>query len=158
MKYLWILFALLISFSAVGQADLLTKKGFKYYYKDKKYKCKELGIVYKESQNALDLYNSGRGNVKAANILGYTGLGFIVLGTGGLFTDSFEGVILGGLSILTGLVVELIALVPRGIGNGKLKKARKTFNFEMIERKGYNSDTSLSLGITRNGFGFVYQF
>lgn len=159
MRYLWILFLLIFSSSAIGQADLVTKKGSKYYYKGDQYKCKELGIIYKDSEEAMDIYSSGRKNVKSANFTAYLGIALIVVGLGvAVNSDSFQGVIAGSLSIVIGLVVEVVALVPLGIGKGKIRKAMNIFNFDMIERHGYQEEPSVSLGVTKNGIGLVYHF
>ncbi len=154
-----------ISYSLVGQADLLEKKGRKYTYKGVVYKCKELSTIYKDNQEAMDLYISGRSHKKAANLTAYIGLGFIGLGLGSGLAGSIAGgdiglvgLILGVLSAGVGIVLEIVAITPRIVGNRKLKKARKTFNFEMIERHGYKSDTSLLFGVTKNGIGLVMQF
>ena len=82
-----------------------------------------------------------------------------LIGTGYLLASNGDGdtaLFAGGIVVL-GLVAENIALIPGIWGPRKLKKALNTFNYEMIERHGYQSDTSLSLGITKNGLGFVLQ-
>ena len=158
MKILWVFIALLFSCAALGQAELMSKKGSKYYYKNKIYNYKELGTVYAGHDEALEIYMSGRGNIRGANVMAYTGLGMILLGVAMASGGRLDGGILGGFSIATGVLLEVIGLIPRGIGKSKLSKAMKTFNFDMIERHGYNTDPSLSFGMTRNGIGLVYQF
>ena len=158
MKILWVVVTLLFSYGAMGQAELLSKKGSKYYYKEKEYECKELSVVYADHNESMNFYTSGRSNIRAANMMTYVGLGFIVIGVGMASGGRFDRGIAGGFSIAAGLLLEIIGLIPRGIGKGKLSKAMKTFNFEMIERHGYNADQSLSFGMTGNGIGLVYQF
>ena len=69
-----------------------------------------------------------------------------------------DSAIVGGLSLTLGALLELVGLVPRLLGAKKLRRARSTFNFEMIERHGYKIESDLSFGMTRNGAGFVYSF
>ncbi len=159
MKFFWIVLSLFVSSTAVGQADLLLKKKSIYYYKDKQYSCEELGVIYKDHPQSLELYYSGKGSSKVAGTLGYIGLGFLVLGLGVAFTSGgYGGAAVGALSITVGLVLEIVALVPLSIGKNKLKKAMRLFNFDAMERHGYQADPSLSFGITGNGVGLVYQF
>jgi len=159
MKFLSILIALFITSSAMGQADLLMKKKSIYYFKNKEYKCEELGVVYKDHPKSLELYYSGKSVANISGTIGYIGLGFLVAGFGVTFTsDGYGSAAVGGLSIIVGLLFEVVALVPLSIGKNKLKKARRLFNFDMMEKHGYESNPSLSFGATGNGLGLVYQF
>ena len=158
MKYLLLLVLVFFCFDSFSQNNLLEKSGRKYTYKDEVYKCKELGDVYKIHQESLDLYNSGRANKRAANVVAIVGVPFALGGFILTSSGSIEGLIFGILSIAASVVIELVALIPRGAGSAKLRKARKTFNFEMLERHGYQSETSLVFGVTTNGLGLVYQF
>ena len=159
MKPLVIFIGLLISISSFGQTKHLEKKGNRYIFEGKEYKCKELGQVYSAYEVSLDLYDSGRSKKRVARNMSYIGIGIIGVGIGGgLIVGDIAGAVVAGLSIAGGVVLELIALAPRGIGNGKLRKARKEFNYEMIRRHGYKEDTSLIFGVTGNGMGLVYQF
>ena len=159
MKPLFILIGLLISISSFGQTKLLEKNGNRYIFEGKEYKFKELGQVYSTHEVSLDLYNNGRNKKRVARNMSYIGVGIIGLGIGGgLIVGDVSGAIVAALSIAGGVVLELIALAPRGIGNRKLRKARKEFNYEMIERHGYKEDTSLIFGVTKGGVGLVYQF
>ena len=158
MKYISFLIAVFISFSASGQANLLEKRGGNYYYKGQKYQCDELSEVYEEYQVALDLYFSGRNSKRAANIVAITGVPFVLGGVLGLASGDFGGQIFGAFSLVAGSLLELVALIPRGIGGRKLRKARKIFNYEMIDRHGYNEDVSISFSQTPNGLGLVMNF
>jgi len=158
MKYLICLIVLLISFSAAGQADLLEKRGSKYFYKDEVYKGSELVSIYIDHQESLDLYLAGRSNIRAANSTALIGVPFLVLGIVGLTSGSLLSAGLGYISVLGGVVLELTALIPRARGSQKLKKARKDFNYEMIRRHGYEEDTSLSLQINQGGMALVFTF
>jgi len=91
MKFLALFLLVLFSFSATSQADLLEKKGRKYLYKGKQYKCKELSSIYSQSKDAYKLYKSGKRKKKVARIFAYTGLGLLVSGgILGILTDDFN--------------------------------------------------------------------
>jgi hypothetical protein len=159
MKFLVLVIAVLISFSAAGQADLLEKKGGKFYYKGKVYKREYLGSVYTQSPEAYRLFKSGIKNNTRAKIFGLTGAGLI--GGGILLAviiDSIATLTIGAGAIVLGVISADIALVFVIKGHVRLKKAFNTFNHEMIEKHGYQTDTSLNFGVTNNGLGFVYQF
>jgi len=160
MKYLILLVACLISFSAMGQADLLEKKGRKYYYKGKVYKSSYLGAIYNQSPEAYRLFKSGKKKKKRAMIFALTGLG--LMGTGALLArtgvDFGPAQVIGGGMIGLGVISEIIAIFPAIGGHRRMKKALKTFNHDMIERHGFQSETSLVFGVTGNGVGFVIQF
>ena len=159
MKPYLIILGLFITMVSFGQDNHLEKKGKRYIFNGKEYKCKELGEVYSTYQPSLELYLSGRKMKRRARNMSYVGLGLIGGGIGvGLAVGDVEGAVVAGLSIAGGILIEIIALAPRGIGNAKLKKARKEFNYEMIRRHGYDSDVSLSFGLTTNGVGLVYSF
>jgi len=158
MKYLTLSLLLFFSLSTYCQADLLEKVKGKYFYKGNVYQQKELGSVYEILQESLDLYISGMKRRKSSNVFTYIGLPFTVGGILGLSSDGLDNIVFGGISFLIGGIIELVAIFPRLEGNHKLRKALRTFNYEMIERYGYQSDTSLSLGMTGNGLGFVYCF
>jgi hypothetical protein len=158
MKYLYILISVLISFSASGQADLLEKFSNRYIYKDRLYKCDELGEIYETHQESLDLYLSGRKNKNTARTVSILGLPFIAGGILGVASNNVGARILGALFIIGGVGIELISFIPRGIGNRKLRMARSKFNFEMIRRHGYKEDVSLTFSQTPNGVGFVLNF
>jgi len=158
MKYLIILIAILISFSVLGQDYFLEKKGDIYFYKGQLYSFDELAILYEDHPASMDLYLSGKRSKIGAKIFAILGIPFLVGGGLGLASGGFNPKILGPLLILTGGAIELIALIPKGVANRRFRKARRLFNYEMIERHGYQSDTSLSLAATGNGVGFVLQF
>jgi len=159
--------ALLFSVSAQGQADLLTKKGSKFYYQDKKYKCKELDPIYEQHCISFDLYNSGLRLKRCGRINGYVGLGLFALGLGGVVLGAenivtrgslnYLGVI-GGLSIGASFILEVVAIIQKIRGGHKLKKARRLFNIEMIERHGYKEEVSISFGQTTHGLGIAVDF
>lgn len=158
MKYIATLLLLLFAISGFSQAEFLEKRRNIYVYKGKAYKCDELGEVYKEYQESLDLYISGMKHRSAANTMTYVGLGLLGIGIGGVRTDDLGWKVIGGLSIFGGVLIEFIAIIPRGIASGKLAKARKDFNYEMIRRYGYKEDTSLNLQLNQNGLALVYSF
>jgi hypothetical protein len=158
MRYLSFLIVMLISFSATGQANLLEKKGGEFMYRGESYTSSELDLVYENHLESMDLYLSGLRYKEVANIIAILGIPFLVGGGIGLVSGGFSPKALGALLIVSGGIIELIALVPKGVGNWKLRKARRTFNYDMIERQGYNTDTSLSFRVTGNGLGLVYQF
>lgn len=159
MRFFWIVLALLFSSISSAQADLVSKEGTKYFYKNKEYKCEDLQPIYADSPEALEYYLSGRKSYSSARIMGYTGLTVILLsGALMLGNGNLEGFIIGGLGIAGGLIIEIIALVPLGRGSIKMKKAMNTFNYEMIEKHGYGKEVSLSIGYTGNGVGLVYSF
>jgi hypothetical protein len=158
MKYILLFIALGFFSSVTAQSNLLLKEKGKYFYNEKEYKCEELGDVYINYPESLITYISGRRNKRAANVVAITGVPFLIGGAIGLASDDIGGVIFGAFSFVSGGLLTIISLIPRGIGNAKLQKARKMFNYEMIERHGYREDTSLSIGVTPNGVGLVYQF
>lgn len=159
MRLLFILLTSIFTISCFGQTKQLENKGERYFFDGKEYKCKELGEVYKTYQVSLDLYNEGRKKKRVARNMAFVGLGLIAGGVGvGLAVGDIPGAVIAGLSIAGGIAIELIALAPRALGNSKLRKARKEFNYEMIRRHGYKSDTSLSISVTQNGVGFVMSF
>lgn len=57
-----------------------------------------------------------------------------------------------------GALKELAALVLFVSGKTNLYKARKEFNFRMLEIHGYDSEISTGLSETQNGFGLIAQF
>jgi len=124
----------------------------------KTYSSKQLGEVYIEYNKSMDLYLSGESNKRAANIIAIIGAPFVVGGIIGVTSGDYGGVVLGALSLVAGGIIEIVALIPRGVGSSKLQKARRIFNYEMIERHGYNAETALSISATENGLGFVFQF
>ena len=159
MRYLSFLLAVLISISVAGQANLLEKKGNLYFYKGQTYECSELDIVYKEHQESYDIYLSGLKSKNASYTVALLGIPFLVGGGLGLISAGFNPKIVGPLLLLSGGIIELIGLIiPKKIGNRKLRKAQSKFNHKMIEQHGYNSDASLLFGATENGLGFVFQF
>lgn len=159
MKPYLIILGLLVTVASFGQTKQLEKKGKRYLFEGKEYKCKELGDVYSSYQTSLDLYNAGRRKKRVARNMSYIGLGLIGGGIGaGLAVGDVEGAVVAALAIAGGIVIEIVAFVPRGLGNGKLQKARREFNYEMIRRHGYNEVGSVSLGLTNNGLGLVYSF
>jgi hypothetical protein len=158
MKYLIILTAVLISFASFGQADLLEKKGRKYIYKGKVYKSSYLGSIYSQSPEAYKLFKSGKKKTRRAKIYGLTGLGLIGVGFSSIQFQDFNIAVIGGGVIVLGVISGTIAIFSAIGGHRRLKKALKTFNYDMIERHGYQSDTALAFGVTHNGLGFVLQF
>jgi len=158
-KVLLSLLALMVSFSLLGQADILTKKGKKYYYKGEDYKCKELGPIYEQVPEAIQKYESGLSHKKTARILTFAGLGLIGAGIAiPFFSHSFGPLVIGGLSIMGGITVQIVAIFPRIRGGNQIRKAKDIFNFEMIKRHGYDNRSSLSLNSTSNGIGLVLTF
>ncbi len=150
---------MLFAINICGQDYLLDKKGSSYFYNGKEYKCKQLGIVYIEHEEAFDVYRSGRRSHDAGKYLGIGGIatigvGFMVLA----YANNVYGRVYGGITILSGMLVEAVAVFYLIRGSIKLNKARKIFNFKMLERHGYNSELSLMIGGTRNGIGLIAQF
>ena len=156
----FILFILtLLAINVCGQDYLIDKRGGSYYYQGKEYKCKQLGIVYIEYEEAFNIYHSGKRNFNTAKYLAIGGIvsigvGFMVM----LNSKNVYGLVYGGITVLTGMLVESVALFYLIKGDIKTSKARKKFNFEMLERHGYNSEVSLVFGGTKNGFGLIVQF
>ena len=155
MKILRFLLLLLFSYSVMGQTDIMTIDGSKYYYKGEVYKCKELGPIYEQSEKALNLYNSGRKYYKVANFT--FGLGFGIFGLAIVFASGQHweetAISLGAAGLLG-----LLALIPRIVGDQKVGLAREAFNFNMLERHGYKSEYSLNIGTTINGMGITLIF
>lgn len=149
---------LILPFFAFGQVDLISKNGSDYIYRNDVYKSNELAELYMQSQNALDLYKSGRKYRTVGRTIGYAGLALIVTGLVGLATDQKDFMLFDGGAIGIGLLLELIAIAPIIKGSYNLNKALKTFNYEMIERHGYQSDTSLSINVTGNRVGLIMTF
>ena len=158
MKYISVLIAVLISLSVTGQSYLLEEKGDDYLYKGQLYSIDELDVLYEDHQKSMDLYLSGLRNKDDAYTIALLGIPFIVGGGLGLMSGGFSPKIIGPLLILSGGAIELIALIQKPIGNWKLRRARSHFNYNMIERHGYQSDISFAFGVTNNGMGLVLQF
>ena len=158
MRMLIIIFMLLFAFSVKGQPDFLTKKGNGYFYKNNKYNWKELGAVYKESEAASDLYKSGRTYKIMGQTTAYIGAGVIMAGISVAPGVSLQNKSTGFIIVGAGLFLELVAITPLIIGKQKLRQAMETFNFDMIKRHGYETEKSLSLSGTNNGFGLELQF
>ena len=156
MKFLVFLLVTLFSLPAFGQADLLTKKGKKYFYKDQVYKCIELGAVYKENQESLHLYELSRQLTKIANVSAIIGIPLFLGGAVLALSDKNKR--LGVVAAESAIWLELLAIIPRLFGAHNLNKARKTFNLEMIRRHGYKEAVSISFTETANGVGIVFQF
>ncbi len=157
---IFVFFLLLLNTVCTSAQDyLLIKEKGKYYHNGQEYKCKELGQVYRESEEALKWYNKGRRNLRVATYLSFGGLalGGVAYGIGSSAED------LGALAVIAlllgvGLIVELVAVVFALRGSGKLKRAREEFNFDMLEKFGLQSDMSLTFGGTKNGVGLILQF
>ena len=147
---------------------LLEKKGRKYYFDGQKYKCKELTPVYERHLPALSTYLNGRKDKHKSKVMAWTGLAGLVGGfaitVGGVASafgssnDSGFQIVFGLVTMGAGLGLEIASIVYSVRGRSKLKKARREFNIEMIERHGYESDLSLSLETTQNGIGLVMRF
>ena len=159
MKLLLQCIILFLSVSSFAQTPQLELKGKLYYFEGKTYTCKELNELYHTHGPSLNLYLDGRKRVRVARNMAYTGLGLMATGvvTGAAIGD-VEGAVVGVLFVVGGLTLELISLAPRAIGNDRIRKARREFNYEMIRRHGYQEDPSLSFGMTGNGVGFVISF
>ena len=158
MKGLMFFLLVLFTSSAFGQADLLEKKDRLYLYKGSSYKCKELSPIYSQSPEAFKLYMSGKKKKKRARVFAYVGLGLMSSGVLAILTDDITTEVFGAGGFLLGLVCELIAIAPTIRGSIKFKRALETFNYEMIEKHGYQSETSLVFGVTGNGLGLFFQF
>jgi hypothetical protein len=158
MRGLFVLIILFFSCSVMGQQDLLIKKEQDYYYQNTRYKCKELGPIYRQNKESYELYISGRKFKKIGQISAYTGAGLIMAGVAVAPGVSLQNKNTGLLIVGVGLFFEMLAITPLLIGRRNLIKARQTFNFKMLERHGFKSDTSLSLAPTHNGFGLLLSF
>lgn len=149
----------LFALNAYCQDYLLDKNGSSYFYNGKEYKWKELGSVYRQYDKAFNIYQSGKRSLNTAKYLAIGGA--VSIGVGyfaAQASDNISGLAYGGLAIIAGVLVETVALVYLVRGKLKASKARKKFNFEMLERHGYNSEVSLVFGGTRHGVGLIVQF
>ena len=151
-----LLFFTFFSLSAYGQADLLSKNQGKYFYKERVYKCVELGVVYKEHKESLDIYKSSIKMTNVANLSAFIGLPLFLGGIGWASSDENRG--LGAVAMGSAVLLELLAIIPRVVGAYRLTKARRTFNYEMIRRHGYKEGVSISINQTPSGVGFVLSF
>ncbi|MEM9547723.1 MAG: hypothetical protein AAGA77_17205 [Bacteroidota bacterium] len=166
MKFLVSVLLCLIVFQSFGQNKVLVKKNkYLYSFDGKLYAFEELGSVYELHEPALKRYKSGRNHKKISKILGWSGLGLfvggIVVGVSGIesaFSNSTSTIEAGLAMMVLAIPVELTAIVFRIIAGSKLRKARKIFNLEMLERHGYRSEAYLSFGTTPNGLGLVLTF
>ena len=159
MKYLLITVWVLFTFTAYGQDFLLNKSGSSYFYKGQEYKCKDLSIVYSGYDLPLNLYNDGRNKLKSS--ISYAIGGALVFGVGygtlALWSDKY-GRLIGRTALASGVLTELAAFVLLVTGKTNIRKARREFNFRMLEIHGYNSGVSIGFSETKNGIGMVVQF
>jgi len=155
MKFVIITFLLLFSTTVFSQADILTIDGAKYYYNGKEYKCKDLGPIYQESEKANEIYKNANLSYNISNIMAVTGMVSLGVGIGFAASDKW----LEATSFFAGTVVlGLASLIPRTVGDQQMGNAKDAFNFDMIERHGYNSDTTLSFESNENGISLVLNF
>lgn len=153
-----IIVTLLILFSTTsifGQAEIMTRKGSTYHYKGKEYKCKDLGPIYKESENATKIYKRGKSLYTLSNVTAITGM--LSLGVGIVFAADDKWLEATSFFAST-VILGLVSLIPRTLGDYIMENAQDAFNFDMIERHGYNSGTTLSIESNENGISLVLNF
>jgi len=159
MKFLLFLFLILFTLNGYAQDYLLDKYETTYFHHRKEYTWNELDDVYMESEKALNIYNNAKSDLNRAE--NYAVVGALTLGIGittfWLGTNGHK-LIYGDLILVTGSLIEVGALIYLLRGKGKLIKARRVFNFEMMERYGYESGVFIGLGGTGNGVGVVLKF
>ena len=158
MRWVWILQLVLLWSAGYSQADLIYRDGPLYIYQNKAYSCEEMGEVYDKNQEALKLYRSGRKMKKASKTMRYGGLGLMISGVAIGINGSSSRDRIGKLAIVAGIGFEIFSIFPHAAGAHRLDKAMRTFNYEMIRRKGIKPQMSLSFGMTMNGIELVYSF
>ena len=155
MKFLGILLFLLFSSVVIGQADIVTIEGSRYYYKGEEYKRSELGPIYKQSEEAYQLYNSGIMFSKISKVT--VDIGLVALGVG-IFFASGRDWNAAVPAFYSAIGIGILAIIPKINSSLKMSSARQTFNFEILEREGYNSSYSLDIGGVTNGIGLFFNF
>ncbi len=155
----WMCFILMVfAISAFGQDYLLIKEGKKYRFNGLEYKINELGTVYGENEEALKLYNDGMRAKSRSQIMAAGGLMSFLAGLVIYVNVSEENKAYGGWMMIAGVVLEPLALGLSLNGSIKLVKARKVFNEDLLEKRKYKSNSSLSIGSTKNGIGLTLIF
>ncbi|MDF1694502.1 MAG: hypothetical protein P1U56_01635 [Saprospiraceae bacterium] len=160
MKWLLFIFFVVLSNALVGQTDLIQKKGSKYLYKEKIYRCQDLGVVLRNNPEAYQVYLSSRKTTSIANTMLYGGIassltGLVIGSNAEKFSRNATATLLflGG-----GVIAAIFSLIPRGIANSKLLKSIKIFNFQEIEQNGYQLQSNGQLHQVDHGIGFVFNF
>lgn len=159
MKILLFLSFTFCTLTLPGQDYLLDKYETTYFHHRKEYTWKELGDVYFESEKAFRIYSSGRNNLVSAKNFAKNGAFILGVGLSTLIIgpDSVK-LIYGSVIAASGILVEFGALIYLVSGKNKLRKARTVFNFEMLERHGFDKGMSLVFGVSGNGAGLSLQF
>ena len=155
MKLTFITFFILISATVFSQADLLKSNGSKYYYKGKMYKIKELGPIFNQSEKALKFYKRGKLYNKVSTYTAAIGMVTIGIGIGFAANNDWPK---ATATFAATVILGLVSLIPRVMGDKEMEKAKDAFNIDMIQRHGYNFEPTLTLVDTKNGVGLVYQF
>lgn len=158
---------MLFSISAIGQTDLLSKKGSCYYFNGQEYKYTELEHIYENHLPSLSLYISGVSLSKNARrnsliALGLYGIGIasiLVRTKAPLGSPGSNGLTsVGGYSLVGATMFSSIGFLQRLKSRKKLKKAMLLYNYHKIEQDGYDSNISIDLTQTANGIGLVLNF
>lgn len=149
--------ASLCALSAVCQSNIIVPSDHLYLYQETEYDFTEIGSIFGKKPEIAALYSKGRKLIRAGNITTYVGFGMLALGGGIYFASSSDNFkVASCLTFGIGLILELVANIPRALGKKKIKKVIRKFNLEVIEREGYNSFTTPARG--GNTIGIVYRF
>lgn len=159
MKFVFIIVVFLLPFLVHGQAELLERDGYTCYFKGETYKFKELSPILSKSPQAMKYYNSGLSKYSLNKGFVLTGLGIAI---GGAYfiakSNDTKAESFGVRIIMLGLIVELSSLIPKFIGDHKIRKAISIYNFEEIEEHGISLEPTISFKETNNGIGLVLSF
>lgn len=158
--------SLLLLFTTAVSAQLVNHVDFnRYEYKGKLYKKQELGIIYKDNSESIEVFEKANRQKRISRNLFYYGVGSFVLGNGLIFqgiSDDFNvGLLVSGLLIGYTLgPTLLIVAIPFRFGSSRnYRKAIDLYNFNYIEINGYEKDqSSFDLKISGNGLGLIYSF
>jgi len=114
----------------------------------------EVRSIMTDNSNALNLYNSSQKLILVGDILGYAGLGVVIVAAivenKGSFSDNSAAMVgvIGGVACLgTSMVVTFS-------GRSKVKKSVEMYNSDLKKYSSYE----IGVGITGNGIALVINF
>jgi len=170
MKFLFVIILVVFVLPTKGVTQYISTHLTKYSYKGETYKRKDLGKLLEGSPQAMHYHKSAvKEYRKGVRFLQIASSKLIVSGVllylisieGGHFNllDNVQkgGFIASTLLLFTGYILGLSGLRHVYKSYQYNRAAVNHFNWEVQEK--LNKETSfLNLGITQNGFGFVYLF
>lgn len=161
--YLPIIFFFLLITSLSSQ--MINKVGSNLYeYDGKIYRKHNLGFAYDKDSEQMETFLLAKERRKEGlRTLRYSGgvlLGGILMSKFGFDRDDDSVFWMGVIASYIGAPILFVVSISKSRSATKnFKKAIDLYNFDYIERNGYDKDQSyLHIGMTNNGLGLIYSF